>query len=520
MLLPELGSWLRSRWWSCSGRNASGSQHVRYKLIDIGTFGGPESFINSTGAIGSPDQINSAGTAVGGAGTPTPTALESFNPAICGGSEGFPWLGVNHAFKWQNGVLTDLGSLIGPDNCSVATSINAKGEISGRWGNGVIDPITGIQEFHAVLWKDGQISDLGTLGGSVSSGSGINALGQVAGFALNAIPDPVSIYHFQLSESVNGTQTRAFLWQNGVMQDLGTLGGPDAWSNFVNDAGQVTGFSYTDSAINPVTGVPTTHPFLWDPKRGMTDLGSLGGTLAGSEPAGFQGAINNLGQVVGASTLAGDLVFHPFLWTNPGPMQDLGTLGGDNASASGVNDAGQVIGVSDLPGNVYHAFLFNSGVMNDLRTLNGDSFSTASSINASGQIVGQSCHEPCVNHFQNRAVLWENGAIFDLNTLVRGGHSGLTLSLALVINDQGEIAGIGRPVGCLADSACGHAFVLIPCARESEDCEDPTDDTMAGDDGDFSIGPNGSAMPVDELTSAWDAHPAWRYRNPGLRTLH
>jgi probable HAF family extracellular repeat protein len=429
-------------------------------------------------------------------------------------------LGVNHAFKWQNGVLTDLGSLIGPDNCSVATSINAKGEISGRWGNGVIDPITGIQEFHAVLWKDGQISDLGTLGGSVSSGSGINALGQVAGFALNAIPDPVSIYHFQLSESVNGTQTRAFLWQNGVMQDLGTLGGPDAWSNFVNDAGQVTGFSYTDSAINPVTGVPTTHPFLWDPKRGMTDLGSLGGTLAGSEPAGFQGAINNLGQVVGASTLAGDLVFHPFLWTNPGPMQDLGTLGGDNASASGVNDAGQVIGVSDLPGNVYHAFLFNSGVMNDLRTLNGDSFSTASSINASGQIVGQSCHEPCVNHFQNRAVLWENGAIFDLNTLVRGGHSGLTLSLALVINDQGEIAGIGRPVGCLADSACGHAFVLIPCARESEDCEDPTDDTMAGDDGDFSIGPNGSAMPVDELTSAWDAHPAWRYRNPGLRTLH
>ncbi|MGE5735237.1 MAG: hypothetical protein ACM34E_09125 [Acidobacteriota bacterium] len=449
------------------------AQHVRYKLVDIGTFGGPESYINPSGAIGSLNPLNSSGALVGGAGTSLPLAIIN-NPVICGGFEGFiPF--VNHALEWQNGTLTDLGSLAGPENCSVATSINSSGAVSGHSENGVIDPVAGFNAFHAVLWKNGSIFDLGTLGGSVSAGSGINRWGQVAGFALNDVPDPVSIYHFQILGSTAGTQTRAFLWTNGVMRDLGTLGGPDAWSNFVNDVGQVAGSSYTDSIINPVTGVPTTHPFLWDPVNGMTDLGTLGGSLAGSEVANLQGALNNRGQVVGGSYLAGDQTFHPFLWTNPGPMQDLGTLGGDNASASGINDAGQVIGVSDLPGKVHHAFLFSNGVMNDLDTLHGDSFSTASSINSSGQIVGQSCHQSCENHVQNRAVLWENGSIFDLNTLIEGGHAGLTLSLAFAINDHGEIAGIGRPPGCFADTACSHIFLLIPCAGTNSCADDGQD---------------------------------------------
>src|SRR6266581_4825511 len=70
-----------------------------------------------------------------------------------------------------------------------------------------------------------------------ASGTGINERGQVAGFALNGIPDPVSIYHFQLFGSGDGTQTRAFIWTEGLMQDLGTLGGPDAGSNVLYDRG-------------------------------------------------------------------------------------------------------------------------------------------------------------------------------------------------------------------------------------------------------------------------------------------
>jgi probable HAF family extracellular repeat protein len=74
-----------------------------------------------------------------------------------------------------------------------------------------------------------QILDLGTFGGYESSSFSINDRGQVVGFALNATPDPFSMFDFPILGSAGGTQTRAFLWdEKSGMQDLGTLGGPDA----------------------------------------------------------------------------------------------------------------------------------------------------------------------------------------------------------------------------------------------------------------------------------------------------
>jgi probable HAF family extracellular repeat protein len=455
-------------------QGAKNVPHHHYKLIDMGTFGGPESYILAPAIIASPNPMNRRGVTVGGAGTSIPTIATS-DPVICGGSDGgIPF--VNHALKWDGGVVTDLGSLGAPDDCSVATSINERGEIAGQSENGVVDPLFGANEIRAVVWKDGQITDLGTLGGAHSLATTINNKGEVVGLALNSIPDPFSLFDFGVGGSSVGTQTRAFLWQQGTMRDLGTLGGPDAWGEFLNDRGQVLGFSYINSTPVdngpwcPPGNVPAQHPFLWADGR-MTDLGSLGGTCAGSEIPGFQGALNNPGQVVGASTLPGNQIFHPFLWTKPGPMQDLGTLGGDCGNATAINDAGDVVGEADLPGaacgQLFHAFLWKKGKMMDLGTVDGDACSEVGGINSRGQIAGAS--HACDFSTQH-AVLWEQDQIVDLNTLIPT-NSALYLTNAIAINDRGEIAGFGNPFGCFDDVECGHAFLLIPCDDDHPDVE-------------------------------------------------
>jgi len=413
----------------------SNHNHHHYKLIDLGTFGGPQSAV-----VGFSQIINSQGTIVAGADTATPDP----NYPNCFVGAGYEDCFVQHAFKWQNGVRTDLGALPGGPS-SFPNEINDSGLIAGFSQNNQIDPLTGLPEIDAVLWRTGKIINLGTLGGSFSGASAINNGGQVAGFALNAIPDPFSIYDFLFLGSSNGTQTRAFLWRKGVMQDLGTLGGPDAFAVYVNDRGQVAGLSYT-SGIPTSSGVPQLDPFLWDSGT-MMDIGSFGGT------SGFVNALNNRGQVVGQLNLAGDLTFHPFLWSN-GMLTDLGTFGGDNGASNWLNDAGDIVGQADFPGGQTHAFLWKNNVMTDLGTLPGDACSFALGINPRGQVVGGSA--PCDFSIQH-GFLWENGAIYNLNDLIHPA-SDLLLRFPNFINDRGEIGGTGiLPNGDL------RAFLLTPC---------------------------------------------------------
>ena len=295
---------------------------------------------------------------------------------------------------------------------------------------------------------------LGTLGGNQSAALSINNRGQAIGIAANTIPDPFSLAGF-------GTLTRAFLWVNGVMRDLGTLGGSDSFGQYVNQRGQVAGFSYTDSTPNDTTGIPTFHPFLWENGR-MIDLGTFGGTV------GSVSGLNNRGQVVGDATTSGDEFDHPFLWER-GTLTDLGTFGGGNGLATGLNEAGEVVGVADLPGGLlpsgpHNAFLWKNGVMTDLGNLGTTSF--AHSINSKGQVVGASRVSRVPS--QVSAFLWEKGGpMIDLNTLVPA-NSSLHLAYAKRINDRGEISGTGVPPGVSVDDidTLGHVFLLIPVGEE------------------------------------------------------
>jgi len=434
---------------------ANKPKHHHYKLIDMGTFGGPASNFSFN-----PSQdINHRGVVAGYAETPTPDPF----PAFCFDPDCF----VAHAFRWQDGVLTDLGALPGGAS-SQAEWINAKGLIAGISQNGQTDPlIPGFPEYRAVIWQNGNITDLGTLdGGYESLAFGLNDSGAVVGPALNTVPDAFCLF----APGLCTTQTRAVLWQKGAKQDLGTLGGPDALAFFINQRSQVAGYSYVNSTPNSASdmcgaNIPTADPFLWDRKRGMVDLGTLGGTC------GLPKALNNRGQVVGLSDMPGDLTFHPFLWTEPGPMQDLGTLGGDNGFTNWINDRGDIVGDADLPGPApqdHDVVLWrkNGAEMIDLGVLPGYSCSRAFSVNSRGLVVGTlENSDLCPTYTAGHAFLWENGGpMVDLNSLIPPGSS-LDLALPYGINDSGEIVGSGLPPGCAPqdNQICGHAFLLIPC---------------------------------------------------------
>jgi probable HAF family extracellular repeat protein len=380
---------------------------------------------------------------VGGADSPVPNPSGA-NPNPLIGNEIF----VNTAFKWKDGVLTNLGTLPGGYN-SFAASINASGQVVGTSENGETDLLQGYPQSHPVLWKDGEVSDLGTLGGYEGVAFQSNNRGLIVGVATNAVPDSFPGFPNCI---VYGQQSHAFLWRNGVMQDLGTLGGTHSTAEFVNDRGQIAGASYTNATLNAVaTGcgqlLPTQNPFLWEEGR-MIDLGTLGGDF------GDVAGINNSGQVAGISDVVGDLTYHAFLWDQESGMKDLGTLGGTFSQADALTEAGEVVGGSTtLNDQGFDAFLWKDGVMTDLGILPGDCATGAYAVNSKEQIVGDSF----LCDGSTRPFLWESGQMISLQDFVPLA-SGFRLGEPSSINDRGEIAGYG-----FLSNGDSHAFLLIPC---------------------------------------------------------
>ena len=337
--------------------------------------------------------------------------------------------------------------------------------------------LTGDATAHAVLWILGWPLDLGTLGGPNSAvlWPGLNNLGEVVGVSDTARMDPYgetwSCGAF-LPPSHNGHTCVGFKWEFGRLTALPTLGGNNGFATSVNNRGQIVGWA--EDAVHDPTCVPPQvlqfEAVIWGP--GTNQIQQL--APYGSDPDSAATGINDHGQVVGISGICQNAVgnqsaTHALLWQNGTPI-DLGNLGGTAWNTPmAINNQGVIVGFSDLTGDLggnnpnFHAFLWvRPGPMQDLGTLPGDAISEALGVNAQNQIVGVSYG---AGFTSPRAFIYQNGRMVDLNTLTLP-NSPVYLQVGGDINDEGVIAGQGcLPANCAAGTSFV-SFVAIPTGND------------------------------------------------------
>ena len=208
--------------------------------------------------------------------------------------------------------------------------------------------------WHATLWQGPFRRDLGTLGGLNSSAFGSpNAIGQVVGEAETSHSDPngEDFCGFYASGApLSGTTCLGFLWQNGSMIPLSTLGGYNGAASAINNQGEVAGnaeAATTDSTCPPYNPAQGQYQVLQD-KPVVWENGHIKAlpTYEG-DPDGFAIAINDHGQVAGASGVCSTFnvinglylsPVHALLWDH-GKVTNLGSLGGNFGNqAHGMNN--------------------------------------------------------------------------------------------------------------------------------------------------------------------------------------
>jgi probable HAF family extracellular repeat protein len=315
---------------------------------------------------------------------------------------------------------------------------------------------------HAALWYPGSTSatDLETAGGVNSAVEWPNhALGEVVGISQTSQSDPLK-EQWSCSYPAGGgflpytgQECRGFVWRFNGMRPLGTLGGNNSFASGSNILGQVVGWAET-STHDATCVAPQVLGFeavRWGFDGDSRALPPLQG-----DPDSAATAINDIGSVVGISGICENAVgalsaAHMVLWKD-GTARQLPTLGGSAWNTPMMlNDEDAVVGFSDRPGDNNgsnfngHAFLWTSkNGTTDLGTLAGDAVSYAYSINNRKQIVGQSCTPGCAS---SRAFLYEDGTMYDLNTLLDSSSAGYSLIFANDINDEGAITGLAVTSG-------------------------------------------------------------------------
>lgn len=346
--------------------------------------------------------------------------------------------------------------------------------------------VTLLQSAESAAAVQYSVTDLGTLGGSYSLGLGINEIDEITGlsYGLDNVTNQAFLYgsagtaqplnivfggSYNQGTDINNfhqitgqaslqgdTVYHAFVWQNAQASDLGTLdlltGTGSSLGTAINDNQQVAGYS-------TVKGSTAVHAVIWT--KGATnwtinDIGTLD-RVTGTGNSQANG-LNETGQVTGVSSVPGSSAQHAVVWTkglSNWTAKDLGTLGGTYSTGFAINNNGDVTGSATTPLDAQqHAFVAQSTqtppTMTDLNTLGG-TFSEGYGINLAGDVVGYST---TAGDNRQAAFLWQSGVgMQDLNTLI-DPTSGWRLLEAHAISDKGHITGIGLVNGEK------HAFLL------------------------------------------------------------
>jgi uncharacterized repeat protein (TIGR01451 family) len=319
--------------------------------------------------------------------------------------------GDQHAFRYDHGTMTDLGTLGGTQ--SFPHAISANGKVAG-------DATTADGQQHAFLYDETGMHDLGVLpGGTWSSAEAVNDAGQVAGVA-----------------EVAGGSYDAFLYDGIVMRDLGVLpGGTHSEAMFLNAAGQVAGlantpdathaFFFDGSALVDLTPDAQTAEVLRLSDSGVVDAKSYttfnsdAGPLVVYDATGLHNV--SLG---GSATFSRGLLFSSF-----------------GVQLSVTNASGAVAGSSYTPGDTErHAILYDGTGLHDLSAALGG-FGDAFGINGAGSVVGVASGSP---------VLYQGDVVSNLNDFTCG--AGVVLTNVYGISDDGKILASGS----------GGYYVLTP----------------------------------------------------------
>lgn len=342
-------------------------------------------------------------------------------------------------------------ALPAPDGEAAAgRGVNSRGWVAG------LSHLPGGDQMQATIWRDGEATRLGTLGGPNSSlvWPGLNQGGTVVGIAETSELDPegenFSCFFFFPGQVHTGHKCVGFVWSGGEMRALPTLGGHNGFASAVNERGQVVGWAENtvrDPTCQEGSQVFQFRAVLWGPDEGeIRELPPFPGDSTSAAVA-----INNRGQVVGISGDCDQAVGrasarHAVMW-NRGQVVDLGSLGGDTWNTpTYINERGDVVGFAGTPVDQggpgpLQAFLWTrKDGMRALGTLESAGCvgtHQAMAINDRRQVVGiaTGCADG-VSH----AFLWDGDTMKDLNDLV-ADETDVRLIDARDIDDRGQITG-------------------------------------------------------------------------------